>query len=365
MTSARFHAIKGAELTENGTTKRLGCAVAKFLAGSWRAVQTNPKISVEELNEIAPLLLKSGAGGLAWWRIRGGALSQTAAGLELNSAYRLHSLQTAIHKAELIDAVSLLNDLGVEPVLVKGWAVARLYPEEGLRPYGDIDLCITPDKYQTVNSRLSIDDIRKNSVDLHEGFRKLDPMSADELMSRTERVTLGSATFRLLGAEDQLRILCTHFLRHSAWRPLWLCDIATVVETLPAGFDWDRCLGRKKRESDWVLCAIGLANRLLGADIEKTPAAKRARELPRWLIGRVIRNWDRPFPENYPPLLYVPPIATYLRNPTGLLSALRKRWPDPIEATIRLRGPMNEMPRLPYQIGNALLRITRFLTRTQ
>ena len=365
MTSALFLAIKGAELTENGTTKRLGCAVAEFLAGSWRNVQTNPEISVEELGLIAPLLLKSGAGGLAWWRIRGGALSETAAGLEFNSAYRLHSLQTAIHKSNLIDAVSLLNDSGVVPVLVKGWAVARLYPEEGLRPFGDIDLCITADKYETAKSRLSIEDIRKYSVDLHEGFRKLDPMSVDELMSRTECVTLGSARFRLLGAEDQLRILCTHFLRHSAWRPLWLCDIATVVEALPTGFDWDRCLSRYKRESDWVLCAIGLANRLLGARIEDTPAAKRARELPRWLVEGVMRNWDRPFPENYPPLSYAPPIATYLHNPTGLLKALRKRWPDPIEATIRLRGPMNEMPRLPYQIGNALLRITRFLTRTQ
>jgi len=79
----------------------------------------------------------------------------------------------------------------------------------------------------------------------------------------------------------------------------------------------------------------------------------------------VIRNWDAPFPENYPPLSYVPPMATYLHHPAGMLKALRKRWPDPIEATIRLRGPFNEMPRLPFQIGNALWRIVRFLTRTQ
>jgi hypothetical protein len=44
-------------------------------------------------------------------------------------------------------------------------------------------------------------------------------------------------------------------------------------------------------------------------------------------------------------------MATYLRNPAGLLKALRTRWPDPIEATIRLKGPFNEVPRLPFQIG--------------
>jgi hypothetical protein len=76
-----------------------------------------------------------------------------------------------------------------------------------------------------------------------------------------------------------------------------------------------------------------------------------------------MKNWDQPFPEFYPPLSYQPPIAAYLRRPAGVLKALRKRWPDPIEATIRLRGPFNEMPRLPFQIGNVLLRVVRFLTK--
>jgi hypothetical protein len=85
------------------------------------------------------------------------------------------------------------------------------------------------------------------------------------------------------------------------------------------------------------------------------------------LIPDVMKNWDQPFPELYPPLSYLafPPMTAYLRHPRGVLKAIGTRWPDPIEATIRLRGPFNEMPRLPFQIGNALLRIVRFLTRTQ
>jgi hypothetical protein len=313
------------------------------------------------------LLLKSGAGSLAWRCIRNHPVSECEAGPQLESAYRLHSLQAAIHKTEIEEVILLLNSAGVVPVLVKGWAIARLYPEEGLRPYGDIDLCFGPDQYQKALLALKSPDAASYSVDVHEGFAKLDSLPYDELMSRSEEARLGEAKFRLLGSEDQLRILCTHLLRHSAWRPLWLCDIGAAVESRPACFDWDRCLGTDKRVSDWVACSIGLANQLLEVRVDDTPVAQRAKQLPRWLIPGVIKNWDRPFPELYPPLAYLglPAIPTYLRRPRGLLKALRTRWPHPIEATIRMRGPFNEMPRLPFQIGNALVRIVRFLTRTQ
>ena len=353
------------ELTNTPATKRPGRVLAEFLAASWRPVPPDPVITEQELKLIAPLLLKSGTAALGWRLIRNSSLNESPEGLELKTAYQLHSLQSAIHKAEIEEVIALLNAAGVEPVLVKGWAVARLYPEEGLRPYGDIDLCFLPDEYQKASSLLSSPDARKYGVDVHEGFSKLDGLSIDELMSRTELIRLGAAKFRVLGYEDQLRIFCTHLLRHSAWRPLWLCDIGMAVESRPATFDWERCLGTDKRESDWVLCAIGLAHLLLDARVDDTPAARRAENLPQWFIRGVMRNWDAPFPDNYPPLSYVPPMSTYLRRPRGVLKALRKRWPDPIEATIRLRGPFNEMPRMPFQLGNALWRIVRFITRTQ
>jgi hypothetical protein len=353
------------ELTDTGAIKRPARLIANLLAGSWRTVPSDPNISEDELRLITPLLLKSGGAALAWWRIRGSRLSECAPALELKSAYQLHALHAAIHKKEIEEVITLLNAAGVEPVLVKGWAVARSYPEEGLRPYGDIDLCFLPEQYE--EARLILDNpiARKYYVDLHDGFSKLDNLSPDELINRSEPVHLGSAIFRVLGPEDQFRMLCTHFLRHSGWRPLWLCDIAAAVETRPAGFDWGRCLGNDERQSDWIACAIGLAHLLLDVRVDDTPVARRAKHLPRWLIRRVMRNWDEPFPENYPPMSYVRPMATYLRRPTGVLKALRKRWPDPIEATVRLKGPFNESPRLPFQIGIALRRIARFLTHAE
>jgi hypothetical protein len=50
-------------------------------------------------------------------------------------------------------------------------------------------------------------------------------------------VELNGAKIRILGAEDHLRLLCLHLLKHGAWRPLWLCDVAAALESRPSSFD--------------------------------------------------------------------------------------------------------------------------------
>jgi hypothetical protein len=348
-------------MSEPAARKKPGELVASVLKGAWRRSPPPLDISAEELETVAPLLLGSGAGALGWWRIRQTGLKQTPAALQLQEAYRLHSLQSALHEAQIKEVITLLRSAGVVPVLVKGWAVARLYPEMGLRPYGDIDLCFKPVDFSNAEATLRRPPGKRYDVDLHEGFSKLDDLSLEELLSRSETISLGGVEVRILGLEDHLRILCTHLLRHSVWRPLWLCDIAVAIESLPTNFDWGRFLGDDPLQSDWVACAIGLAHRLLGVDVGHTPVEARAKRLPRWLAPRVLKNWDRPFADYYPPLSYTRPLASYLRDPKGLVSTLIMRWPDPIEATVRLRGRFNEFPRLPYQLGNLFSRAGKFL----
>ena len=341
--------------------KNLGKLVASVLKGAWRRYPPSINLSAEELETVAPLLLGSGAGALGWWRVRQTDLNQTPAALQLQEAYRLHSLQSALHEAQIKEIISLFRSAGLTPVLVKGWSVARLYPEMGLRPYGDIDLCFRPEEYSKAEEALKRSTGKKYDIDLHEGFTKLDGLSLEDLLARSKTLTLGEVEVQVLGLEDQLRILCTHLLRHSAWRPLWLCDIAVAVESLPPDFDWDRFISDDPLQADWIACAIGLAHQLLGAEVDDTPVATRAKNLPSWLVPHVLKNWNRPFPDYYPPLSYSRPLATYLRDPRGLVNTLIMRWPDPIEATIRLRGPFNESPRLPYQLGNLISRVGKFL----
>ena len=44
----------------------------------------------------------------------------------------------------------------------------------------------------------------------------------------------------------------TSAVRHGLWRPLWLVDVALLVESLPPGFDWDACLSASAWAADGV-----------------------------------------------------------------------------------------------------------------
>jgi hypothetical protein len=196
-------------------------------------------------------------------------------------------------------------------------------------------------------------------VDLHRGSAELDDRSFAEIFSRSQLVKRGEIEVQIFGPEDHLRLLCVHMLRHGAWRPLWLCDIAVALESRPADFDWGYFLSGEPRRSDWVACAIGLAHQLLGAKVEGTPVEQRSRRLPRWLVPAILKQWGtRRLPDGM-----LAPMVNHLRDPRGVLEALRLRWPNSIEATIRVGGRFNEVPRLPFQIRECLVRTMRFATQ--
>jgi hypothetical protein len=199
-----------------------GSLIARVLTHSWRASPSALEISTEELDLVAPMLLESGAGALGWKRVRNSSLRTTPAALELEQAYRLHSLQSAIHEREIENALALLRSAGVEPILVKGWAMARLYPEVGLRPYGDIDLCVAPRDHRAAKLALKKEANKTYTVDLHRGFKTLDDRSWDELFAHSRLLKLENFEVRVLSPEDHLRVLCFHFLREGAWRALAL-----------------------------------------------------------------------------------------------------------------------------------------------
>jgi hypothetical protein len=344
------------------TSSSLGALIASFLSQSWRMHPPSSQISDEELASIIPLLTGSGASALAWIRIRDSHLRDSASALELQQAHRLHAVHAAAFEEDIAKVISLLRTAGVEPILAKGWAVARLYPDTSLRPYGDIDLYVRPREYSSAADVLASAEGKKFVVDLHERFDASDGLSIDDLYERSQLVSVGDVKVRVPCHEDHLRILCLHFLRHGAWRPLWLCDIGAVVEVRPPEFDWDICLGNNARRADWIACSIGLAHQLLGAEIEDTPVADRAKTLPGWLTSNVLKQWETPYSMSQPPVTHAAPMAKYLRDPRGLLADLRRRWPSPIEATVYTGGPFNELPRWPFQIGECVARTVKFLT---
>jgi hypothetical protein len=335
----------------------IGFLIALVLKRSWRRQSEAPGLSPAALAEITPRLLQTGAGALAWWRVRGTELTETAAGQQLRQAHRQHALWAALHERAVSQTMALLEAAGVEPLLAKGWAVARLYPEPGLRPYGDVDLCVRPAQYALAQRAV------RGLADLHAGlgrkrdgqaFALLDDRTLDALYERSQRVRLGEVEACVLGPEDHLRLLCLHMLVHGVCRPLWLCDIGAALESRPAEFDWHWFLSGDPRRTEWALCALGLAHQLLGARLEDTPVAERAQSLPRWLVPTVVRQWRQGFVPRIP-------LTHFLRHPAGAWDELCRHWPNEIEATVNVRGPFNAWPRLPFQIGAACLRTGQFL----
>ena len=197
-------------------------------------------------------------------------------------------------------------------------------------------------------------------VDLHYGFLKFGLDQEEDLFARSELLKLGQTEVRILGAEDHLRVVSYHLMREGAWRPLWLADVAASLEARTRNFDWDYCLG-DKRQAQAVVSAISLAHLLLGAKVDDIPEPQRLKKTPHWLIPAVLNEWGSPTPSM--PSRQAMPMLSHLRHQGDLLGGLRHRWPNAIEATTTMNGPFNELPRLPFQVGNSLFRLGAFIAQ--
>lgn len=344
-----------------------GSLVAAALVGAWRREPPADALSEDELRRVAPLLDASGAGALAWWKFRQSPLRDSEAARGFRESYRLQTLRAAVREGEFASLFALLDAAGVDALLAKGWAAGRAYPEQGLRPTGDIDLYVRSSQYAAAREVLKSPEGRRFWVDLHEGFGDRGDLGrggAEELYARSRLLPSGGSRVRVLGEEDHLRLLCFHLLRHGAWRPLWLCDVAAAFESRGEAFDWGLLLGGSRRRANWVMSALGLAQSLLGANAEGTPAARAGRSLPRWLAPAVLERWARPYATEQAPYTLRAPMRTYLRRPRGVLRDLRRRWPGPVEATVAAGGRFDSLPRWPFQLASCFTRAAHFLAGT-
>ncbi len=338
-----------------------GRLVANALRHSWRACADDAvPLSCADFDVVTPLLYDSGAAGLGWWRIRNSELSETPSGELLHQAFRLLTLQAAIHETTIVRGVRALRHANVEPILIKGWAMSRLYPQKGLRPYGDIDLLIRPQQERIAAEVLVSEELRDCNVDLHPAAFECEDRRIDDMYERSQLVACGNEQLRVLGEEDHLAFIAVHLLKHAAWRPLWLCDLALLVESTNPNFDWRICLGTDKRRANWILSAIGLARELLGAMISDEAMTARS-TAPAWMIQAVVRNWAQPFIGKHEPHNHLAEIKSYVRRPRGFLTDLKHRWPDPILATVSVNGSFGTHPRLRYQLQNWLKRTARVI----
>jgi hypothetical protein len=116
----------------------------------------------------------------------------------LRAAYLHYAAQSVEHEREIADIFNILRSSSVEPILLKGWAIARAYPETGLRSSGDIDLCVPSDQYARAKEVLSARRSCVYSVDLdHDILTRFGELTFEVLYGRSQLVNLDGTEVRV------------------------------------------------------------------------------------------------------------------------------------------------------------------------
>jgi len=324
-----------------------GRLVASLLQGAWRGAPGAASLRHDELDLILPMLVRSGTAALAWRRIRNTPLASSPPGERLRTARRIQAAEAAIRAGQIERVLSVDGMQEADPILVKGWANGRFYAEDGLRHYTDIDLIVRPNRYEAAVraavTSVPADPDQDIPVDIQPILKDLPDRSWQQIYDRSHFESVQGCQVSVLGAEDTIRLACLHLLRHLGFQPLWLCDVAALVENLPADFDWNYCLSGERRRTKWMLAVIRLANQLLGANLDRCPAALIPRAVPRWVVTTILARWGTEASFQYPWPRPRRILRVMRTDPRRLPDAIASHWPDPLQAVDRLGWPINNV----------------------
>lgn len=258
---------------------------------------------------------------------------------------------------DLSHAFRVLRSVNIEPILLKGWSVGRLYKDPATRPLGDIDLLVRDE--QSSKAEKSLHQHRAIHIDWHRlSDLRAEFAKPDEIFERSELVSLLDTEIRVLCPEDNLHFVAIHMLRHGGWSPMWLRDLSVMLTCRRTHFDWSVCVGTDATRAGWVLSGLVLAHRLAGADISGTPA--ETFRIPEWLERTARRAQETPdAADNQPP----ESVWTALAHPWRIPLGLRKRWPNPITAAVRIGASFERRSPLSHQLRYCASLTRGFLSR--
>lgn len=267
--------------------------------------------------------------------------------------YRQSFLSRILHQQQIVRVFGAFRAAGIEPILIKGWSLARFYPADKPRMIGDIDVCVEPADYKLAEQTLKNPQLAEILIDLHRGLRHLDKLPYRDLFNNSRLVDLMNVKVRVLRPEDGFRVTCVHWLTDGGANREKLWDIYYLIANRPPDFDWERCLnaaGKKRRQ--WFICTIALAHRYLNLDVSDLPFADEIiapAAIPQWLSAALEKEWGDP--------VVLSRMDKILGDWQLLKQQLHKRFPpNPITASIDTEAPFDNTPRLPYQIADIGLR---------
>lgn len=280
----------------------------------------------------------------------GGAAAPTATD-DLRREFYGHSLRNLHLARELARVSSLLESGGVEPIAVKGPALAiAAYGDLAMRQFTDLDLLVRPGEMPRAAEILGRDGYRPRAgydvadlerpgmfeiamardgiigeIDLH--WRLIPPylpfaLDGEYLWERAVRVTIAAASVRTLDPADHLLYLCAHGAKHG-WEALGgICDLAQLMRASERAYsggaapdariDWEYLRARAKRAGAFRALGLGmlLSHELLGLDAPQQILAPAREDAAVLRAAQVFIN--------------------YVRNPGEDGPGLYQRWMVPL-----------------------------------
>jgi hypothetical protein len=254
-------------------------------------------------------------------------------------------------EGQIANAFRIFRRHGIEPILIKGWAAAKTYPDDVPRFYGDIDLAVSAADYEKARVLVDGPDAEAKGVDLHRELRHLDTLDWKHLYARSSMIDVDGEEFRVLAEEDHLRVLCVHWLTNGGEHRDRLFDIYYAVQNRAASFDWSACLDVvSKNRRSWIISTIGLAHKYLDLPVDGLPFADEARRLPAWLTKCVESTWSTES--------HLRGIDESITDRKQLIRQVRNRIPpNPIQSTVFCEGAFDDGSRLGYQVRDTFGRI--------
>jgi len=206
------------------------------------------------------------------------------------------TLRSALMRRELGPVAGALRDAGVEPLLVKGPAVAdRWYEDRSLRTFVDLDLLVSRDRLGAAAAALRplgyepqvefrpgfgelhghdvhvVRGIGRSRIDVELHWRIGDDPAGEAL--GFERLAQGAERLDGVAAPappEQLLALALHLLGDRAKRLIWVEDVVRVAR-VATGEEWSRAFEVAEATGlSWVLHrALDYAAALLGLERER------------------------------------------------------------------------------------------------
>ncbi len=231
------------------------------------------------------------------------------------------------HMSLLASLLGALRESGVEALVVKGLALAALYPAPELRPAGDIDLLVSEQDWpvvartfdqlglplrpmvvmapglspgQIVHMASYVAQVAYESpcgtpVEVH--FRLFNigvPLRCEDIWERVRSEHIGELVVPTMSREDAVVYHAMHANKHQFSRLIWFVDFRLMLSIGADGLDWDRIVRRADdlRVSRSLAYMVELTQDLFGT-IDNVPIASDLAPSGRRAWGCFRRRWRK------------------------------------------------------------------------